>query len=100
MTKASGWDREAARAIAAAVRERDGGLRTLRALAFTLESGRVQVSLNVTDVGATPLYRVVELIAVLAAERGIKLARSELVGCVPRAAVEATAAFYLGVTAL
>jgi glutamate formiminotransferase len=93
-------DLNAARAIAAAVRERGGGLRTLRALAFALDNGRVQVSLNVTSIAATPLYRVVELIRILAAQRGIELARGELVGCVPRAAVEATAAYYLGVTAL
>jgi glutamate formiminotransferase len=93
-------DLNAARAIAAAVRERDGGLRTLRALAFSLDNGRVQVSLNVTSIAATPLYRVVELIRILAAQRGIELARGELVGCVPLAAVEATAAYYLGVTAL
>jgi glutamate formiminotransferase len=90
----------AAQAIARAIRERDGGLRTLRALGLALENGHVQVSLNVTDPDATPLYRVVELIGSLAAERGIDLARSELIGCVPRAAVEATAAYYLGVTTL
>ncbi len=92
-------DLAAARKIARAVRERDGGLRGLRALAFPLK-GRVQVSLNVTDPASTPLYRVVELIRGLAAERGIELAGSELVGCVPRAAVEATAAYYLGVITL
>jgi glutamate formiminotransferase len=93
-------DLAAARAIARAIREGGGGLRSLRALAFPLEGGRVQVSLNVTNVSATPLYRVVELIRRLAAQRGIEIARSELIGCVPRAAVEATAAYYLGVTAL
>ena len=49
---------------------------------------------------ATPLYRVVELIGVLAAERGIEVAGGELIGCIPRAAVEAAAAYYLGVTTL
>ncbi len=93
-------DLAAARAIARTIRERDGGLRGLRALAFPLKGGRVQVSLNVTQAVATPLYLVVQLIARLAAERGIEVVRSELVGCVPRAAVEATAAYYLGVTTL
>ncbi|HEY1655639.1 MAG TPA: glutamate formimidoyltransferase [Candidatus Tumulicola sp.] len=91
-------DLAAARGIARAVRERDGGLCGLRALAFPTVAGRVAVSLNVTDFHATPLYRVVELIARLAAERGIKLERSELIGCLPLAAVEETAAYYLGVT--
>lgn len=90
----------AARAIARAVRERDGGLRGLRALAFPFGDGRVQVSLNVTRTAATPLYRVLELVRTLAAERGIEVARSELIGCIPQSTVEATAAYYLGVTTL
>jgi glutamate formiminotransferase len=93
-------DLSVARTIAVALRERDGGFRTLRALAFPLDASRVQVSLNVTNYTATPLYRIVELIARLAAERGVCLGRSELIGCLPQAAVDATAAYYLGVTAL
>jgi len=93
-------DLDAARAIALAVRERNGGLRSLRALALPRGDGCVQVSLNVTDYAATPLYRIVELIARLAAERGIDVLRSELVGCLPWAAVEASAAYYLGVSKL
>jgi glutamate formiminotransferase / 5-formyltetrahydrofolate cyclo-ligase len=91
-------DLAAAKAIARAVRERDGGLTTLRALAFRLDAQRVQISLNVTDYRATPLARIVELIRALAHERGIGVARSELIGLVPRAAIEAAAAYYLGVT--
>ena len=87
----------AAREIACRVRERDGGLSTLRALAFPLGNGRVQVSLNVTNYSATPLYRVVELVRALAARRGIAVTATELIGCLPRAAVEASAAYYLGV---
>jgi len=89
-----------AREIALAVRERNGGLRSLRALGLPREEGCVQVSLNLTDYAATPLYRVVELIRHLAAERGINVLRCELVGCLPWAAVEASAAYYLGVTRL
>lgn len=92
-------DLTAARAIALAVRERNGGLRSLRALAFP-HGDRVQVSLNVTDYVATPLYRVVELIAQLAAERGVEVYGCELIGCLPWAAVESAAAYYLGVTKL
>jgi glutamate formiminotransferase len=93
-------DLGAAREIARAVRERDGGLISLRALAFPRGSDRVQVSLNVTNYSATPLYRIVELIATLAADRGIGVAGSELIGCIPRAAVEAAAAYYLGVPSI
>jgi len=93
-------DLEAASEIARTVRERDGGLRSLRALAFPREEGCVQVSLNITDYAATPLYRVVELIRGLAADRGIEVLGCELVGCLPWAAVEAAAAYYLGVSDL
>lgn len=93
-------DLHAAKAIAHGLRERDGGLRTLRALAFRLSEHRVQVSLNVTDFRATPLYRVVETIRRLAAERDIEVVRGELIGLLPRAAVQAAAAYYLGVTSL
>jgi glutamate formiminotransferase len=93
-------DIAAAREIASRVRERGGGLATLRALAFPLNDGRVQVSLNVTNYSATPLYRVVELIRALAARRGIAVAATELIGCLPRAAVEASTAYYLGVPSL
>jgi glutamate formiminotransferase / 5-formyltetrahydrofolate cyclo-ligase len=89
-----------AREIALAIRERNGGLRSLRALALPRGDDCVQVSLNVTDYAATPLYRVVELIAYLAAERGVDVAGCELVGFLPWAAVESAAAYYLGVTKL
>jgi glutamate formiminotransferase len=86
------------REIARLIRERDGGLRTLRALAFPRGAARVQVSLNVTDYSATPLYRIVELIRALAARHGIEVAATELIGCLPRAAAGTTAAYYLGVS--
>jgi glutamate formiminotransferase len=95
----AGSDLAGAKAIARAVRERSGGLRSLRALAFRRGERCVQVSLNVTDYAATPLYRVVELIRRLAAERGMDMLGCELVGCLPWAAVEASAAYYLGVCA-
>lgn len=90
-------DLEQGKQIARLVRERDGGLRTLRALAFPLADGRVQISLNVTDERATPLYRVAEVIRALAADRGIAVEGSELIGCVPRAAVISAALYALGV---
>ena len=78
------------------MRERDGGLRTLRALGLRLGPGRVQVSFNLTDPDAVPLYRIVELVRRLAAEDGIAVVRSELIGLLPRRALEKTAAYYLG----
>ena len=95
----SGSDLSPARRIARAIRERDGGLRSLRALALP-RGDRVQVSLNVTDYAATPLYRIVELVRELAAQLDVELLGCELIGCLPLAAVEASAAYYLGVTKL
>jgi glutamate formiminotransferase len=90
-------DLELAKAIARQLRERSGGLRTLRALGLRLSEEVVQVSLNVTDATATPLYRIVESIARLAAKNGVVIRRSELIGLIPRAAVEASARYYLGI---
>jgi len=87
-----------AKTIARTIRERGGGLRTLRALALPRGDDRVQVSLNITDYAATPLYRVVELVRELGAELGVEVLGCELIGCLPLAAVEATAAYYLGVS--
>ena len=89
-------DLRVARDIARTLRERDGGLQTLRALGLRLSDDLVQVSLNVTRYHATPLYRIVELVRRLAEARGVAIAKSELIGCVPRAAVDSAARYYLG----
>jgi glutamate formiminotransferase / 5-formyltetrahydrofolate cyclo-ligase len=90
-------DLRVARAIARRIRARDGGLRTVRAMAFPLRKGAVQVSLNVTDERATPLYRVFEVVRSLAADRGVSIVRGELIGCIPRSAVTSAALYALGV---
>ncbi|HET9029573.1 MAG TPA: glutamate formimidoyltransferase [Candidatus Aquilonibacter sp.] len=86
-----------ARSIARTLRERTGGLLTLRALGLRLDENAVQVSFNVTQYESTPLYRIVELVRHLAAARGVAIATSELIGCLPRAAVESAATYYLGI---
>ncbi|MGD0051612.1 MAG: glutamate formimidoyltransferase [Vulcanimicrobiaceae bacterium] len=83
-----------ARAIARTLRERGGGLRTLRCLGLRLAPDRVQVSCNVTDVDAVPLYRVTELVRRAAARAGVTVARSELIGLAPRRAFDRTARAY------
>ena len=90
-------DLRLAKSIARRLRERDGGLRTLKALGLRLSESLVQVSLNVTDYRATPLYLVVELIREMAGQAGVAVVRSELIGCLPYAAVEESALYYLGV---
>jgi glutamate formiminotransferase len=85
-------DVEVARAIAAAVRARDGGLPGVQALGLRLgRSGRAQVSMNLIDVGATPLHVVVAEVARLASEHGVAVERGELVGLMPAATAAAAA---------
>jgi len=83
-----------ARRIARRLRERDGGLRTLRALGIRLAPDVVQVSFNVTDVDAIPLWRIRELVRLAAEREGVALGRSELIGLVPRRALARTARAY------
>lgn len=85
-----------ARKIARAVRASDGGLRYVKALAFNLRSrNRVQVSMNLTNHHATPVFRVFELVRREAERYGVQVAGSEIVGLIPQAALHSTADFYL-----
>ena len=82
--EASTDDVEVARRIARGLRERDGGLPGVRALGLFLPSrGRAQVSTNVHDYRRTPLAELVERV-----RRKAPIARLELVGLAPRAALE------------
>jgi glutamate formiminotransferase len=72
-------DVEIARAIASAIRERDGGLAGVQALGLRAH-GRAQVSTNLIDVEGTPLADVVSVVDRLAGEHGTTIAGSELVG--------------------
>jgi glutamate formiminotransferase len=83
---------EDARAIASVVRERDGGFPGVRALGLDLPgSGRVQVSMNVEDWEAAALHDIVARIETEAADRGVEVAGSELVGLMPAGAAAAAA---------
>jgi glutamate formiminotransferase len=85
-----------ARRIASLLRERSGGLCTLRALGLRLDDGLVQVSLNVTNPDATPLSRITALVQRLAQASGVRVRRSELIGLVPYHAVLEAALTTLG----
>jgi len=83
-----------AQRIAKTLRERGGGLKTLRALGLRLSPTIVQVSFNLTDVDAVPLYRVRELVRRAAARAGVAVGRSELIGLAPRRSLARTAHAY------
>jgi len=88
----SGDDLEAAREIAAVVRERGGGFPGVRALGLRLpRAGRVQVSLNVEDWEAAALHEIVAAVEREAAARGLGVLGSELVGLMPAGAAVAAA---------
>jgi glutamate formiminotransferase len=79
--------------IAAAIRERGGGLRGVRALGLALpDRGHVQVTINVTDVRATSLHEIFTRVVEEAHRDGVAVIDSEIVGLVPAAALTATAA--------
>lgn len=82
-----GADLDAARAVAAGLRESGGGLPGVRAIGLPLAGGRMQVSTNVHDPFAVPLARVVERVRELAAPLGGRPAEAELIGLIPEAAL-------------
>ncbi|MFZ4626985.1 MAG: glutamate formimidoyltransferase [Blastocatellia bacterium] len=85
-----------AKKIARAIRGRDGGLRYVKALGLPLEKRRqVQVSINLVRYQATPLHRVFEMVRREAERYGVAIAGSEIIGLLPRAALEASAEYYL-----
>jgi glutamate formiminotransferase len=84
---------DAARAIAAAVRESSGGLPHVKALGLALGArGIVQVSMNLTDFRVTPIDRAFDAVAREAVRLGVAVLESELVGLIPAAALPAAGA--------
>jgi glutamate formiminotransferase len=85
-------DVDAARAIAAAVRETEGGFPGVRALGLMLpRAGHAQVSMNVEDYEAAALHDIVARVEAEAAARGVEIAGAELVGLMPAAAAASAA---------
>ena len=84
-------DVELAKRIARRVRESGGGLPRVQANGFEVrepERGhplRAQVSMNVLDFTVTPLWLVWDTVRALAAEDGVEVAESELIGLAPLA---------------
>jgi glutamate formiminotransferase len=84
----AGADLELARRVAAAIRERDGGLPAVRAMGVALENrGLVQVSMNLLDYKVTPPAAAFAAVAGLAERAGARVVASEIVGLVPAAAL-------------
>jgi glutamate formiminotransferase len=85
-----------AREIARKIRASSGGMPFVKALGLALaRRGLAQVSLNLTDFEQTPLHEVFDAVDREAAARGVSIAGSEIIGLVPRKAMEDAAAHYL-----
>jgi glutamate formiminotransferase len=78
-----------ARQIARNIRTSSGGLPCVKALGLYLESRNLaQVSMNLTDFERTPVSAVFREVRRQAADLGVTIAESELVGLIPRAALD------------
>jgi len=78
-----------AKEIARSVRESSGGLPAVRAIGFAVpERGAVTVSMNLVDIDVTSPRVAFDAVRELATERGMEVRSSEIVGLVPRAALD------------
>jgi glutamate formiminotransferase / formiminotetrahydrofolate cyclodeaminase len=89
-------DVEIAKKIAKAVRFSSGGLRFVKGAGF-LVRGLAQVSMNLTDFEQTPIHRVFEFVKREAARYGVTPVSSEIVGLIPKKALEQAAEWFLQV---
>ena len=88
-------DSSIARSIAGEVRERGGGLPFVKALGFELQSrGVVQVSMNLIDYQQTGIAQAFEAVRAAASLRRIEVLGAEIVGLVPRAALDRDASYF------
>src|SRR5206468_121982 len=84
----SGIDEIVAKEISKTVRESGGGLPAVRAIGFAVpERGCITVSMNLVDVEVTGLRTAFDAVRDLAAERGMDVVDSEIVGLVPQEAL-------------
>jgi glutamate formiminotransferase / formiminotetrahydrofolate cyclodeaminase len=89
-------DVEIAKKIAKTVRFSSGGMRYVKGAGF-LVRGLAQVSMNLTDFEQTPIHRVFELVKREAARYGVMPVSSEIVGLIPKKALEQAAEWFLQV---
>jgi glutamate formiminotransferase len=85
-----------AKKIAKAVRFSTGGLRFVKGAGF-LVRGMAQVSMNLTDFEQTPIHRVFEYVKREAQRYGVVPVSSEIVGLIPKKALEQAAEWFLQV---
>jgi formiminotetrahydrofolate cyclodeaminase len=89
-------DVQIAKNIAKAVRASNGGLRFVKGAGF-LVRGQAQVSMNLTDFEQTPVHRAHEMVKREAQRYGVVPVSSEIVGLIPKKALESAAEWFLQV---
>jgi len=89
-------DLDIAKRIGKNIRFSNGGLRYVKAMGVDLRARQLaQVSINLTDFEQTPIHRVFEMVKREAERYGITIVGSEIVGLIPKRAIEMTSDFYL-----
>jgi len=82
--------------IAKAIRYSSGGLRYVKSMGVELKArGLAQVSINLTDFEQTPMHRVYAMVKREAERYGVMPVGSEIVGLIPKKAIEMAADFFL-----
>src|SRR5689334_8830231 len=82
--------------IAKAIRFSSGGLRYVKSMGVELKARNLaQVSINLTDFEQTPMHRVYEIVKREAARYGAIPVGSEIVGLVPKKAIEMATDYFL-----
>jgi glutamate formiminotransferase len=84
--------------IAKAIRFSSGGLRYVKSMGVDLKGRNLaQVSINLTDFEQTPMHRVYEMVKREAERYGVAPVGSEIVGLIPKKAIEMAADYFLQV---
>jgi glutamate formiminotransferase/formiminotetrahydrofolate cyclodeaminase len=85
-----------AKKIAKAIRYSTGGFRYVKSMGVMLASRNLaQVSINLTDFEQTPMHLVFETVRREAERYGVPVVGSEIVGLIPRKAIEMSAEYFL-----
>ena len=87
-------DVEIAKKVAKSIRFSNGGLRYVKGMGVPVR-GLAQVSMNLTDTDQTPIARVFEYVKREAARYGVLPLSSEIVGLIPKRALEDAAEWFL-----
>jgi glutamate formiminotransferase len=89
-------DVDIAKRIAKTIRFSSGGFRYVKSMGVMLASRNLaQVSINLTDFEQTPMHVVFEAVRREAERFGVTVAGSEIVGLIPRKAIELSAEYFL-----